>query len=259
MIHVYNSIQENEDDYKSTYFILLLYSFAQGFAGMYSTRSQIASMLCLSAFCDLNRNKNIRFFIKVIIATSFHLMAVTFVLVFFLAKYKGSYRRYIKLLLLATAVILVTPTIVINFLSRIPALSRYALMYITSTSGNLSVMGLLQWGILLVAFIYARRYATIKYYDTCLMIYTLGFAMYIWASVYSAYFNRVAGIFLGSALFMIPSLFKAFKGKQSLIIFGIFGLYCFMAFYVLLNGEYSVLYLPYKSIFDDFSVTTDIR
>ena len=258
MIHVYNNIQNNEEGENSTFFLLLLYSFAQGLAGMYSTRTQVASILCLSAYCDLTKGRNVRFLAKTLVASAFHLMAIVFLAAFFINRFRGTYKQYLRVLFIVTIVVMVSPTIVSSIMVRIPAFSRYVSMYIHTNSGSLNILGIAQWGLLLLAFIYSKRFSTYKYYDTCLMLYTLGFAMYIWAAEYSYYFNRVAGIFLGTSIFMIPAFFKAFKGKQALFLFGMYGLYCFLAFYTFLNGEYSVLFLPYKSIFDEFAVISDI-
>ena len=256
-IWIYKQIRNEHSELGSFFFIILLFQFSLDFAGLFSTRSQIASALCTCALFDLIKGNKRGYLIKVLLAASFHLMSVSFLLVYILYCYKGSYKKFFSTILFSSAIVIVIPSLLIFIIKAIPRLSRYA-VYINKESRNLSIPGIAQWILLLAVFIYTRKFTTNKHYNLFLMIFTFGVAMYIWSALYSFYFNRIAGIFLGVGVIMLPSVFSAFKGRQAVIVFCIFSLYCFFTFNASLNGQYSVLYLPYKTVFNDFEVVSDI-
>ena len=257
MINIYKKIHEDQTDVKSYFFILLLYSFSDSLSAMFSTRSQIAGLLCMCALINLSREKKLRFVIEVLIASSFHLMSISFFLALPLIYYKGDYKKYLAVIGVLTLLALALPSVITKVMGSIPLLSRYT-VYINTSSRSFSVVGVAKWLLLLCVFIFTKKYSTYKYYDLCLILFTLGVAIYIWSSVYSFYFTRIAGIFLSTAVMMLPSVFRTLKEEDVMAVFLVFCAVCFVFLFTLMHGEYSVLYIPYKSVFDNFNVISDI-
>ena len=225
---------------------------------MFTTRSQIAGVICALALLDIREKKIWPFLIKVAIASTFHLTSIVFVLSYLIYHLKIKEKTYYLWLSGITVVGLVSPTIVAKLLSMIPQIQRYSTYLSFNSLGKIS-FGLIRWIFLFIVLILLANHYKEKEGYGYTRIFVIGVVIYLWSALYGSVLNRISGLFLSSAFCMIPMLLNRFKGKTRLIVYLLFIGWCFLNFYFFYNGNYHPLFEPYKSIFDDFTVTTVIR
>jgi len=232
------------------YFPILLYSFSQGFAGMFNVRSTIAYFICLIALFDVYEKKRFRFLIKIIVASSIHLSSLLFIIVYPLFGMKLKKVNIALMLLIAIA------------FSQLGAFYDYLLISVNFgdytqyiEEGQLqNIMGVLRNGILLFLLFYIRPKGYNEMYSGVAKIYLLGFLIYLWCQFYSPVAQRLSGLFMSSILVWIAMIFSSYRRNDRLIFLYGCIIYCLISLWSLLGSTSSDLFVPYKFFWDTFAV-----
>lgn len=255
---VFDRTNEMFKDERTIYFPLLLYQFASEFAGLFSTRSMIAGLLCVLALFQIKERRLLRFSLLIVLAASFHTASLAFFAAYPIYHMKGKpINVYLRILGLTVAAMVFYEYIPL-LMSRIPLLSRYTTYIRVKASGDISVIGWVKWLVLLVTFMYISIRTKNADMERIVRVFAIGVAVYTWSVFYGSVFNRLSALYLGAAFPLIGYTIHTFEGKNKATVYIIYVIICFAIFYATFNGNYHPLYEPYKSVFDDFAVITQV-
>ena len=246
-INIY--IHQIYDDKPYLYCTILVYMYSQDFAGIYMVRSTIAYMICLHAFINIVERKLWLFIGKVLIATLIHRSSFAFFIAYPLAVYmKFDYKYIISLFLVAVSFIIFTS----NYDSILNNIGFGD--YVTYlNSARDSYIGIIKWGILFLGMIVLRSIYQKEFYDEIIILFSVGFVLFVWSQINAPVAQRISGLFLQVCALWIFFIIKI-PIKYNHLIYGVFIVFEGICLWSLLTGSYGMLYCPYKFVWDTFSV-----
>lgn len=240
----------DENTNKTCYFPILLYDFSIGFAGIFASRGKIAYLLCLFSVLYIYKGQLVRFLITIIIASTIHTTSLLFLLAYPL--FRSKYTKWTVILFVIGVISLFMLGPSLEPFMNAYNYTRYS-SYVESNE-SLSIVNFLKWGVVLLLAILLKYKKDPLLYWGCLKLYLTGFIIYIWCQMFAHFAQRIAGVYMSVIIFWIAMLFYKYNKNSRIIIFFVLVLYSAVSLYGLLNSEYRNLFIPFKFVWDSFSV-----
>lgn len=256
---IFKKIEKDYPDEKPIIFSLLLYQFTGTFAGLFTTRSQIAGIICVLALYEIREKHFWKYCLLIGVAALFHTSSLALLIAYPIFYMKINDILFYCGLIIVSVIVSIFPGIVTGSLASFSSLQRYR-AYINIVSAAGITIGILKWILLWGVSLYIYNKKTEKkWIRGYTRIIAIGTVIYFWSTIYGSVLNRMSGLFFSAVYFIIPELIYYFKDNRKVMVYLLFIMWCAISFYIMFNGNYHPLYEPYKSIFDDFSVITSVN
>ena len=236
------------------YSTILLYIFSTDFAGLFLARSPIAYLICLYSIFDIIENRTKSFFFKILIASLIHKSSILFIFIYPLINYFKFNIRYIIILSIFIVILFSLSSYYSVILDKLGMIDYFD--YIGNERRN-SIISIIKWLLIFLLMIISLKKIKSNdfLFNSIVLIYPIGFILFIWSQIYSTVAQRIAGLFLITTWIFIPYLFN-FIYKKNILVYFLFIIFCILNLWSQLNGAYSKLYVPFKFVWDNFYVET---
>lgn len=242
-------IHQVHDNIPNLYSTILLFFYSQDFAGIFAVRSSIAYIICLYAFFDIIEKKVGVFIVKIIIASLFHRSALVFLVAYPLVNYAIFNIKYVSILFVVCVLMFGFSSYYVPFLQKV-GFADYV-RYIGDTRN--SYIGIVKWGGILVGMVLLRHLYQREIYDGILILFSVGFVLFIWSQLNAPVAQRIAFVFLNISSLWLFYIVKI-PIKYGNLIYIFFIIYEAVCLWSLLTGSFGKLFYPYKFFWDTFYV-----
>lgn len=240
--------------------------FATGFGDIFFVRQNIAVAITFISILFIIRRRPIYFILTVIIAACFHLSALAFLVaykIYYLELSKKAKFILCFAVLLVILIVSLSQNLLFNLFARADAvlLLKFATYFNSSvdqSSGTGSPMFILIKGVLnrvliLLTISFISKWIPDFRSDMkgFMNIYTAGIVFFALTAILSPSLGRIGFYFFSVEGILIANMFSVkYTSQNKTILFIVIFVYLFVRFYGALYGEFSELYLPYNTVWD---------
>ena len=243
--------------------ISLLACYALSRGDIFYTRQTISCHICFLASTALLSNKKLLFLLLIVLASTFHSAALSFLIMYPIIKYNsiGLKKLMLSTIVLSLLCFFIGAMIMSELSSFAPGLISYKIdrymeagdsMQTGQSLTTLLINGIINRGFFFILFsIAAKQFYHDKIFRFFFLMYCALMVLFFLTVSINVSLTRIVIFFEISQYILIAYFFKtkACKNKQLWVL--LVGFYLFVRFYTsTLNGFYKDAFIPLKTVFD---------